>query len=206
MGMDVLITQWYRTRSIYHCLYAAGIRRQRNVHLLGEHLYILRERGVLGEKHFTLHYRIIHPLTGGKKRKKDTRGNVWGRRLLNISPSLFVPTLDSWKACSMSQRRPFLQAVCQKGRGSLEWDGEVTLEREHLSQGNKRKARAKRRNRDGEPRWWTMFSICTHLHEKRQRSGHQFHQLAGEQRGALNLLKIGWAGLGLWWLKSGMCR
>lgn len=25
-----------------------------------------------------------------------------------------------------------------------------------------------------------MFSICTNLHEKRQHSGHQFHQLAGD--------------------------
>lgn len=108
------------------------------------------------------------------------RGDIWGRRLQNISLSLFLLMPDSCKAYSMSQLWPFLQAVCQKGRGSLEWDREVALEREHLSQGNKRKARAKQRNRIGEPRWWTMFPICTHLHHKRQRSGHQFHQLAGE--------------------------
>lgn len=79
-----------------------------------------------------------------------------------------------WEACSMSRLRPFLQAVCQGGRGSLEWDREVALKRERLSRGNKRKARAKRRNRDAEPRRWTMFSICTHLHEKRRRGSHQF--------------------------------
>lgn len=63
----------------------------------------------------------------------------------------------------MSQFWPFLQAVCQNGRGSLEWDREVTFEREHLSQGNKRKAKAKWCKRDGAAHWWTVFPICTHF-------------------------------------------
>ncbi len=130
--------------------------------------------GYWEREHFTSHYRITHPLRRGRKKIRHERGMSEGGAC-RTSLSLFLPMPDSWKACSMSRLRPFLQAVCQKGRGSLEWEREVTLEREHLSQGNKRKATAKRRNRDGEPRWWTMFSICTHLHEKRQRSGHQFH-------------------------------
>lgn len=91
----------------------------------------------------------------------------------------------------MSQLRPFFQAVCQKKRENLEWYREATLEKEHFSQGNKREDK-KSGETDREACWWTVFPICTYLHEKRQQSSHQFNKLAAEWTGFLEPPMGGW--------------
>lgn len=123
---------------------------------------IFSEKEEYGE--WILYFRVQNNSCSEERKKKKLRHerglSRWGACRTSLSFSSCP-----WKACSISisQFWPLLQAVCQNGRGSLEWDREVTFEREHLSQGNKRKARAKRCNRDGGARWWTVFPLCTHF-------------------------------------------
>lgn len=96
-------------------------------------VYMSEKREYWEGAHFTSLYRITHHMRGGENK-------TWARMseggACRTSLSVFLPMLDGCKACSISRRRPVLQAVCQKERGSLEWGREVTLEREHLSLGN----------------------------------------------------------------------
>lgn len=143
----------------------SGESKMKKCSLSGRAAVFSHKKGEYWEKvQVTSHLWITQPLQEEKSTEMTEGGAC------RTSRSLFrLEKLAQW-ASSGHSSRPFV-----KRRWKSRNETEKTLEREHLSQGNERKAGAKQHCTDWELRRWTVFSICTHLHEKRQRSGHQFH-------------------------------
>lgn len=97
---------------IYYWTHRA--KKRRSAHLYPRHLCIPSEWGVLGEG--TLYYPLQNNLSSeGRTGKIRQEEDIRGRR----PSSLLTPA--SWKACSMRQLWPFLQASRQNRRESLEY-------------------------------------------------------------------------------------